>query len=61
MAGIPSVSLGKLKGYIPGVANDLFSMTPDKLLKAIFSGKSVSGHMIVQKCPRKLKKISLQI
>ena len=51
MAGIPSVSLGKLKGYIPSVANDLFSMTPDKLIKA-FSGKSVSGHMIVQKCPK---------
>jgi len=51
LAGIPSVSLGKLKGYIPSVANDILSMTPDKLMNA-FSGKSVKGHMIVQPCPK---------
>jgi hypothetical protein len=48
---IPSVSLGKLKGFVPSLANDLLSLTPDKLFKA-FSGKNVPGHMIVQPCPR---------
>lgn len=54
MRGVPSVSLGKLKGYIPSVANDILSMTPDKLMRA-FSGKSVDGHMVVQKCPFEVK------
>ena len=57
MAGIPSVSLGKLKGYVPSVANDILSMSPDKLFKA-FSGKSVDGHMIVQRCPKFKEKFS---
>lgn len=48
---VPSIKLGKLKGYIPSLANDLLSLTPDKLFKA-FSGKNVPGHMIVQDCPK---------
>ncbi len=51
IGGIPSVSLGKLKGYVPSVANDILSMSPDKLFRA-FSGKSVDGHMTVQPCPK---------
>jgi hypothetical protein len=50
LGGIPSISLGKLKGYIPSVANDIFSMSPDKLMKA-YNGESVNGHMVVQECP----------
>ena len=51
LPSIPSVKLGKLKGFVPSLANDLLALTPDKLLKA-FSGKDVPGHMIVQNCPK---------
>ena len=51
LPSIPSVKLGKLKGFVPSLANDLLSLTPDKLLLA-FSGKNVPGQMVVQNCPK---------
>ena len=51
MPRTPPIKLGKLKGFVPSLANDLLSLTPDKLMKA-FSGKDVPGHMVVQKCPK---------
>jgi len=44
------VDLGKLKGFLPSLTNDIFSLSPDKLFNA-FQGKDVNGHMIVQSCP----------
>mgnify|MGYP001188115572 CR=1 FL=1 len=37
------------KGFIPSLANDIISLTPDKLYNA-FTGKNVKGHMKLQKC-----------
>jgi len=50
MGGTPSVNLGTMKGFVPSLANDVLSLTPDKLYNA-FTGKNVKGHMILQKCP----------
>jgi len=47
---IGSIKMGKMKGFIPSLANDILSLTPDKLYNA-FTGKNVKGHMILQKCP----------
>jgi len=52
----PNIKFGKLKGYIPSVANDFLSLTPDKLFSA-FTGNTVKGYMDVQECP-KFKKTS---
>jgi hypothetical protein len=50
VGGIPSINLGTMKGFVPSLANDVLSLTPDKLYNA-FTGKNVKGHMILQKCP----------
>jgi len=47
----PNIKLGKLKGYIPSVANDFLALTPDKLFSA-FTGNSIKGYLDVQKCPK---------
>lgn len=46
--GKGSVTLGK--GYFPTLANDLLSLTPDKMLFAML-GKDITGYMELQKCP----------
>ena len=48
---VPTIDMGKIKGYIPSVANDLLSITPDKLYN-VYNKKDVKGHMILQKCPK---------
>lgn len=45
----PNIKFGKLKGYIPSLANDFLSLTPDKLFSA-YTGNSVKGYLDVQKC-----------
>tara|TARA_B100000575_G_C23138730_1_gene662186 strand:+ start:661 stop:1797 length:1137 start_codon:yes stop_codon:yes gene_type:complete len=40
----------KYKGYIPSFANDVLSLSPEKLMRA-YSGLGVAGHMDVQDCP----------
>lgn len=45
-----SIKVRGAKGYIPSLANDILSLTPDKLFNA-FRGRNVDGHMIVQQCP----------
>ncbi len=39
------------RGYLPSLANDFLSMTPDKMYRA-FNGKSISGYLDVQNCPQ---------
>ena len=54
---VPKYKLGKIKGYLPSVTNDMSSLSPGKLFKA-FTGNSVDGHMSLQKCPELVENYS---
>lgn len=54
---VPKYKLGKIKGYIPSVKNDISSLGPGKMFKA-FRGKSIKGHMSLQDCPKIIENYS---
>lgn len=48
------IKLGKLKGYVPSLTNDVLSLAPGNLVRA-YSGKNIKGYLEIQKCPPQKK------
>lgn len=47
----PFLNGSKMKGMIPSIANDIASLSPDKLLNAAM-GKSMTGNFEIQQCSK---------
>ena len=47
----PFLNGSKMQGMIPSIANDIASLSPDKLLNAAM-GKSMTGNFEIQQCSK---------